>query len=246
MDHYHRAYNSLVRMLQHRKYQLPDGNTDLSSLELSYEDFKAKYDGIQQGALDITEVRRSDGLPVYVRFLNKPLTEVKATKDFFKNDLGVVFERHLPEVSVDRSKVSVLSDLLKECYVIVVYVSELKKGFHLVSPIERSLVYGAKLGELVQNRIQFFATNRLTIDLLNAAIMPKFELLTPEQASALTFNRNKSNQFTLTDPVVKYFGAKPGDIFKITRATSNGTNEVCWRMVNRMITEPMKGAKDKS
>ncbi len=66
-------------------------------------------------------------------------------------------------------------------------------------------------------------------------LVPKHELMTPEEAAAVLKKYNASPHelpFVLsTDPAAKGIGAKPGDFVKVTRASETAGETVYYRYV---------------
>lgn len=82
---------------------------------------------------------------------------------------------------------------------------------------------------------QIFVKNDFLMDLVSQDLIPTHELLTQSQATNFYSNYNvkKSNMLKInyTDPVSKYYNAKPGDIFKVIRPSETAGFVNVYRLV---------------
>lgn len=82
---------------------------------------------------------------------------------------------------------------------------------------------------------QIFVKSDLLMDLVSQNLIPTHELLNETQALNFytDYNLKKSNMLktNYTDPVSKYYNAKPGDIFKVTRPSETAGFVNVYRLV---------------
>ncbi len=83
--------------------------------------------------------------------------------------------------------------------------------------------------------IDYFKEDRLLIDITEHELVPKHELLEPDEKRELleiyNIKEDKLPRILLSDPISKYFGAKKGDVFKITRKSETTGKYVIYRLV---------------
>lgn len=82
---------------------------------------------------------------------------------------------------------------------------------------------------------QIFVKSDLLMDLVSQNLIPQHQLLSETQALNFytDYNLKKSNMLKInyTDPVSKYYNAKPGNIFKITRPSETAGLVNVYRLV---------------
>jgi len=83
--------------------------------------------------------------------------------------------------------------------------------------------------------IEHFRENELLIDKLNHVLVPKHELLDEiEKRELLRIYKAKELQLSKilsSDPIARYFGAKRGQVFKITRPSESSGTYIHYRVV---------------
>jgi len=83
--------------------------------------------------------------------------------------------------------------------------------------------------------IEYFKENELLVDKLNHILVPKHELLEDaEKKELLKIYKIKDIQLPKilnSDPISRYFGAKKGQVFKITRASESSGEYIYYRIV---------------
>ena len=76
-------------------------------------------------------------------------------------------------------------------------------------------------------KIQVFDIKNVIINITKHVLVPKHELLSEEQSKILLSNyrvqKNQLPRIFISDPVVKYYGWKRGDIIKISRSNGEQT-----------------------
>ena len=83
--------------------------------------------------------------------------------------------------------------------------------------------------------IEHFRENELLIDKMTHVLVPKHELLNEEEKKEL-YKIYKIKDLNLpkilsSDPIVRYFGGKKGQIFKITRSSESSGEYIYYRIV---------------
>jgi DNA-directed RNA polymerase I, II, and III subunit RPABC1 len=83
--------------------------------------------------------------------------------------------------------------------------------------------------------IECFKENELLIDKLNHVLVPRHELISDEEKKEiLKIYRAKETQLPKilsSDPIVRYFGASKGQVFKITRFSESSGEYIYYRIV---------------
>jgi DNA-directed RNA polymerase I, II, and III subunit RPABC1 len=83
--------------------------------------------------------------------------------------------------------------------------------------------------------IECFKENELLIDKLNHVLVPKHEILSEEEKKELLkiYKGRESHlpKILSSDPIARYFGAKKGQIFKITRGSETSGDYIYYRVV---------------
>jgi len=83
--------------------------------------------------------------------------------------------------------------------------------------------------------IECFKENELLVDKLMHVLVPKHELLEEdEKRELLKIYKLKEGQLPkmlTSDPIAKYFGAKKGQVFKITRPSESSGDYIYYRIV---------------
>jgi DNA-directed RNA polymerase I, II, and III subunit RPABC1 len=82
---------------------------------------------------------------------------------------------------------------------------------------------------------EIFTINQLVLNITRHSLVPKHILLTSEEKTDFlkTFRCKDAQvpKIYKTDPVAKYYGAKPGDVFKIMRYSMNSGVSIFYRLV---------------
>lgn len=86
-----------------------------------------------------------------------------------------------------------------------------------------------------KNNTQIFKENALLEDIISHRDQPKFELLSPAEMRQICQEYNISDyttkKYLRSDPVVKYFALKKGDIIRIIRPSPNSGEAIDYRIV---------------
>ena len=84
-------------------------------------------------------------------------------------------------------------------------------------------------------KTQLFLEKDLMIDKVNCNLVPKFEVLNEEEKQSYfdKYNVTKSGSLKISykDPMVKYYGAKPGDVVRVIRVSPTSGFTVSYRLV---------------
>ena len=83
--------------------------------------------------------------------------------------------------------------------------------------------------------IECFKENELLVDKLTHVLVPIHELITEEEKKELLkiykIKENQLPKILSSDPIAKYFGARKGNVFKITRPSESSGDYVYYRTV---------------
>jgi DNA-directed RNA polymerase I, II, and III subunit RPABC1 len=83
--------------------------------------------------------------------------------------------------------------------------------------------------------VQVFSENELSFNITKHELVPKHEVLTPIQKKAvMTQYKTVAKHFPMvlsSDPVVRYYGALPGTMMRITRKSPTAGEYVLYRVV---------------
>lgn len=119
------------------------------------------------------------------------------------------------------------------------YITEMQENKinHAIIVVKDSITHFAKqvFSEAKSLTIEHFRENELYIDKLSHVLVPKHELLSEEEEKEL-FKTYKIKGIHLpkilsSDPISRYFGAKKGNIFKITRPSETSGEYIYYRIV---------------
>lgn len=89
---------------------------------------------------------------------------------------------------------------------------------------------------VLQNNIQIFRESSLLQDIISNDYQPKFELLSPKEMESVKKEYHITDYTTekilKSDPVVKYFALKKGDIIRIIRPSPTSGKSIAYRIVS--------------
>lgn len=114
---------------------------------------------------------------------------------------------------------------------------ERDRVFQAILVVYKDLTPGGRKGlEMVQShfRLEWFLENELQVNITEHILVPKHEILTPEEKKAL-LKRYKLKQAQLPrilwkDPVARYYGLQNGQVVKITRPSETAGRYVSYRL----------------
>jgi DNA-directed RNA polymerases I, II, and III subunit RPABC1 len=93
--------------------------------------------------------------------------------------------------------------------------------------------------ENINLNIQLFYYKELIFNIIKHERVPKHILLTDTEKAELLdtykISDKKLPQYSINDPVVKYYGVKHGDVFKIIRDSKTAGTAITYRIVNKKI-----------
>jgi len=88
---------------------------------------------------------------------------------------------------------------------------------------------------VVKHHTQIFKESALLTDIISYRDQPRFELLTPSEMEKVKSEYNitdyTTNKLTKTDPVVKYFALKKGEIVRVIRPSLTSGEAINYRIV---------------
>jgi DNA-directed RNA polymerase I, II, and III subunit RPABC1 len=102
-----------------------------------------------------------------------------------------------------------------------------------ITPFAKQIFVDSKKNGLV---MEYFKENELLIDKLKHVLVPKHELIDEsEKDELLQIYKLKEAQLPKilsTDPIARYFGARRGEVFKITRVSETAGKYINYRIVS--------------
>jgi len=104
------------------------------------------------------------------------------------------------------------------------------------------------LDQLATYRVEIFDFADLSYVPIDNYLVPKHTLLTPEERTAFLKKLGSSSMpiISLYDPIARYYGALPGQIFKIERVDLSGTMTVSKSLFYRIVVDkPLNKGKVK-
>ncbi len=159
----------------------------------------------------------------------KDIFEFKENKEFYIIDnMLVVYIVQIPKIGINIVKT--LQTFLEETQL-----------SHVILIYKDNITSFAKTGldELQKQNINIecFQINELAFNVTKHVLVPKHEKMTREYLKTL-LKELKTTEKHLpkmkeTDPVSRYYGAKIGDLFKITRKSENSYETTYYRLVCR-------------
>jgi DNA-directed RNA polymerase I, II, and III subunit RPABC1 len=124
-------------------------------------------------------------------------------------------------------------------FTIRMYIQEMKDNGveHAIITVKDAITAFAKqvFVEAKPLIIECFKENELYVDKLNHVLVPKFELLSEEEKKELLkiykLKEGQLPKMLTSDPIARYFGARKGQVFKITRASESSGEYIYYRVV---------------
>jgi len=84
-------------------------------------------------------------------------------------------------------------------------------------------------------KVELFLTYQLCVNISHHEMNPKFRILTEEEIEKITTElktpKNKFPQILSTDPMARYYGVEPGQVFEVTRKSHNTGVSITYRTV---------------
>ena len=240
------SQNVILSMLKNRGYQ-----GAFHKLTRSFRELQSllMVDGDDGDGGDIVGIRDLDDKPVHIHYLR--IGSGKKPKDvierFLKNWIDE-YETTLDEEKIDEIFQDLELDgndedalkkkverLTKFVHLVVIYDGEYKT---VRSPMgDKMYRYEprTKLEKTIQslsNRIEIFELSRTVYDIMENNLVPKHTLLQGDEYKKVVdkYGTTKLSKMLTTDPIVRYYNAKVGDIFRIER-NSDETTEIVYRIV---------------
>ena len=157
----------------------------------------------------------------------------------YKNLLGQKNEENIYNIKYDTSD--------NICYIMIINgkITSIKKidgidNFNSLSKNKHKIFIANIMSskpykQLIDTNTEIFFLNDLLIDVTEHELQPKFELLNEEQKKDLLENYDISikniSKILLLDQISRYYNAKVGDIFRITRPSITAGNSITYRFV---------------
>ena len=105
--------------------------------------------------------------------------------------------------------------------------------------LKRIDAINSSLEENINLNIQIFYYNELLRNIIKHERVPKHIVLNENEKSELLntykIKENQLPQYSILDPIVKYYGLKHGNVFKIIRKSKTAGNSITYRIVNKNI-----------
>ena len=208
-----RVYKTVVKMLRKRKYLITE-----DAGASTYEEFLEKYSEstVPSASGDDSVVNR-ETLTLLASALDDP------------NDRIFVFFPQDPKVGI--KPIRVYSERMKSQTVrrAILVVQE------NLTPFAKTAISELSNDPDGKYLVEYFNQNELLIDITEHELVPKHEVLTPEEKDQL-LKRYKLEETQLPrmqtgDPIARYFGLQIGDVVKIIRPSETAGRYVTYRIV---------------
>jgi len=231
VETYWRARNNVIQMFIDRNYRMikaedgsPGTTEDLKNLYLSLDDFKRNY---FPETMKMVGIETKDGLPVYVIMVynydsvpidnaDKIYSSSKASGiiNDIAGDLGL-------KIAHDGKKTETklpLKEFLSMIKLVIVYNTKPKTKNRYDTSAERGFA------QPEYPNIELWPVHKLQVNLArHVKVDPHFLLTDAQKQEVLDrFNANAQmlTQYTINDPLNRYYDGKPGEVYKIS--TNNG------------------------
>ncbi len=215
------ARNNIIDMLQDRHYKTLSGKDDLSSLRVTYDEFKKLYsdgdasedqEASPSGAYDISGIVDNTGKQVYVLFLKGRMNDKKNQETYFSY-LKPAFRRFGADESTSKYK-EFIETFTKTYHIIMVYSP----------PYDKTNREKASSYEKAYKNVEYFHVSRLGFNITKfrhmgntshpTSAQPEYTLLrknTPEWKEIITiYGGIHTDQHQHQDDVVVRAGAGLG------------------------------------
>ena len=161
-------------------------------------------------------INTSSNLPVFLIFIS---TENNKKKDTLKVILEKTFTNFKQKYDLK------MDDLLKRCHITAIFLDEIKK-----TDFE-------KFYEDIEENLEFFTVKHMSLDIMSYKYQPKFTFIKQYETSNDKYK--KYGKICIDDPVVRYFYARPDDIFKVERRSHTGASTT-YRIVKNIKMNEVK------
>lgn len=193
-----------IQMLKDRGYDVTD---EMEVLTMGIEQFIKRYMEKKKTVKPEKKLEVSFKSVLQQEYINPNITVDNNNKIFI----------FYPETPVEKKKIG------KETANQIISVMNSNKYIHVIIISEMDFTPDAKKSflDLKLYHIEHFLYNQLSYNPTNHFLVPKHRLMSDEESKAFTI-KNNIDRHTLPkishqDPISKYYGAIPGQIFEITR-----------------------------
>jgi len=146
-----------------------------------------------------------------------------------KKDKKIFIHHHLDTKALSKKDLEILSKQIEEDLpdenVSIILIMEDKPTPAIYKEIEQS-TFG---------KVELFLTHQLYVNISHHEMNSKFRVLSEEEVNEITKKlntpKNKFPQILSTDPMSRYYGVEPGQVFEITRKSHNTGESVIYRTV---------------
>lgn len=172
----------------------------------------------------------------------KPSSDPKINHNGITKNMHVRFSIHSSKPSLDDVKSLVddfgIEDINEELDVnVMIIFSEIRKNKKTKSSKINHTQASNKLREKVSKHIQIFTYNELSFNIIDHVLVPKHELITNEEdIEDIIDGYRLQSKWRLphvkeSDPISKYYNAKRGSLFKITKPSVTAGAYTKYRIV---------------
>ncbi|KAF5200306.1 DNA-directed RNA polymerases I, II, and III subunit RPABC1 [Thalictrum thalictroides] len=198
-------------MLKDRGYFVGD-----EEIKMTREKFMENFGGenLTRDKLEITTYKINDDAKKYMKSENL---------DFKPEKICVVFSNEVKNTGVKEVK-SVISRMKAE---------DISKGILIIQTKVSS--FAKTFVNEGRGTLEVFEEAELLVNITEHKLVPKHELLTPEQKKAVleeyTVKEFQLPRILKSDPVARYFGLQRGQVVKITRESETAGEYITYRYV---------------
>ncbi|MHB1952410.1 MAG: DNA-directed RNA polymerase subunit RpoH/Rpb5 C-terminal domain-containing protein [Sulfobacillus sp.] len=216
MEQYYRAYHCILEMLADRGYTLQGGGS-FSDLKKLGEEFQLMF---QTDRMDLFGILTPEKQNVYVRFL-KPDVPFK-NQDDLKNLVP----------ALHHFGVSAYDDIPKQNGHLIVIFTQKKTAKQQYEQNRLQTVV------LKVPYVELFPVHTVWFNPTKHVLVPQHELLSTEDTKKILtlYDKKHLQKITSYDPINRWYGGKPGQIFRITRPDM----AVAYRVVVKAVKKPIK------
>lgn len=211
---FYKARTNVISMMIDRGYKIKEtgktsGEDGLEKLYISEEEFGVLFHA--QGEKDLTNIagiQTKEGLPVFVKFINKELD----TNDIFKESTDSILTNIAALQGVPGVKTKeTLRNFLKNHKVIIVFQASRNKNNEYLTTVEKSLVFEYP-------NLELWPVHRLQVNIPRHILNKPQVILSNEDKQAVLhrFNLNASMmpEICIDDPFNRWYDGRVGDVYK--------------------------------